>query len=73
MYSVAVIGPLYMAYPNSCRHKFTFLPRLRPYPVRSEGALALDWQLLCFWQLHDCKAYRVQHDLWELSIHIYCV
>ncbi len=27
---LVVIGLLYMAYHDGCRHKFTFLPRLRP-------------------------------------------
>ena len=26
-----VVGLLYMAYPNGCRHKLTFLPRLKPW------------------------------------------
>ena len=34
-----MIGLLYEAYPNGCRHVETFLPKLRPYPVW--GALLL--------------------------------
>jgi len=30
---------LYMAYPDGCRHKTIFLPRLRPYPVRGHRLL----------------------------------
>ncbi len=44
-----VIGLLYMAYPNGCLHKFTFLPRLWPCPVR--GALAL---VYCSVKCHCC-------------------
>ena len=36
---VLVIGLLYMAYPNGCRHKHTCLPRLRPYPMRGHRFL----------------------------------
>jgi len=32
--SLVVIGLVYKAYPDGCRHKHTLLPRLRPYPVR---------------------------------------
>ncbi len=42
-----------MAYPDDCRHKFAFLPRLWPYPV--EGALALvnkaAWLHVCMYRL----------------------
>ena len=31
---LVVIGPVYMAYPGGCRHRYKFLPRLRPY-IRS--------------------------------------
>ncbi len=34
-----VIGLLYTAYPDGCWHQFTFLPRLRPYPVRGHWLL----------------------------------
>ncbi len=33
-YSLVVIGVLYKAYPDSWRHKITFLPRLRHYSMR---------------------------------------
>ena len=33
------IGLLYTACPNGCRHHFTFLPRLRPYPVKEHRLL----------------------------------
>jgi hypothetical protein len=36
---LVVIGLLYMAYPNKCQHKGTFLPRLRPYPMRGHWLL----------------------------------
>ena len=32
---------LYLAYPKGCQHKFTFLPRLRPYSMRGQ------WPLFC--------------------------
>ena len=31
---LVVIGLLYVAYPDGSQHNITFLPRLRPYPVR---------------------------------------
>ena len=37
--TLAVIGLVYKAYPNDCRHKCTFLLRLRPYPVRGHWLL----------------------------------
>jgi hypothetical protein len=36
---LVVIGLVYKAYPDGCRHKYTFLPRLRPYPVRGHQLL----------------------------------
>ncbi len=36
---LVVIGLLYMAYPDGCQHEFTFLPRLRPYPMRGRRLL----------------------------------
>ncbi len=39
--SAVMIGLLYMAYPDGCRLETTFLPRLRPHPVRGH-------HLLCF-------------------------
>ncbi len=41
--SLVMIGLVNKAYPDGCRHKFTFLPRLRPYPVR--GHRLLYWLL----------------------------
>ncbi|KAA6418001.1 MAG: peptidylglycine alpha-amidating monooxygenase [Trebouxia sp. A1-2] len=37
--SVSMQSWSYMAYPNGCQREVTFLPRLKPYPVK--GALAL--------------------------------
>ena len=34
-----VIGLLYMAYSDGNWHKFTFLPRSRPYPMRGHRLL----------------------------------
>ncbi len=38
-YSLVVIGLVYKAYPDGCRNEYTFLPRLRPYPVRGHWTL----------------------------------
>ena len=38
-YSLVVIGLVYKAYPDGCRHKYAFLPRLRPCPVRGHRLL----------------------------------
>jgi len=37
--SLVVIGLVYKAYPDGCRHKYTFLPKPRPYPVRGHWLL----------------------------------
>jgi len=37
--SLVMIGLLYMAYPDGCLPKFTFLPRLTPYPMRGHRLL----------------------------------
>jgi hypothetical protein len=39
--NLVVIGLLYMAYPDGSQHKFTFLPRLRPYPMRGHRLLCI--------------------------------
>ncbi len=39
VFDLVVIGLLYKAYPNGCGHKFTFLPRLRPDPMRGHRLL----------------------------------
>ncbi len=31
LFSLVMIGLVYKAYTNGCRHTYTFLPRLRPY------------------------------------------
>ncbi len=49
---LAVIGLLYMAYPNGCRRRVTLLLRLRPCLVR--GALAL---VHCTGKCHRCCPY----------------
>jgi len=41
-----MIGPLYKTYANGCWHKYTFLPRLRPYPMAL--ALVLPPDHVCF-------------------------
>ncbi len=35
-----VIGLMYMAYPDDCRHTLSSLPRLRPYPTRGHWLLS---------------------------------
>ena len=40
LFNVVVIGLLYMAHPNGCWPKLTFLPRPTPYPMRGPFALA---------------------------------
>jgi len=42
-----MIGLVYKAYPDGCRHKYTYLPRLRPYPVR--GHRLLCWSMTLLW------------------------
>ena len=37
--STVAIGLVYKAYPDGCRHALTFLPRLRPYPMRRHRLL----------------------------------
>ena len=37
--SFVVTGLLYMACPNDCWHKITFLPRLSPNPMKGQSAL----------------------------------
>ena len=39
IFVVVMIGLLYMAYPDGCWHTFTFLPRLRPYPMKGHRLL----------------------------------
>jgi len=43
---LVVIGLMYMAYHDRCRHKVRFLPRLRPHPVRGIGFCFVSF-LLC--------------------------
>jgi len=40
-------GLVYKAYPNGCQRKYTFLPRLRPYPLR--GHWLLYWSVTLLW------------------------
>ncbi len=42
-----MIGLVYLAYPGGCRHKFTFLPRLRPYPIKSHSFLQAEGNVCC--------------------------
>ncbi len=42
--SLVVIGLVYKAYTDGCRHEYTSLPWLRPYPVRGHRLL---WGYLC--------------------------
>ncbi len=40
-FALIVITLLYMVYPDGCRHKNTFPPRLRQFPVRGYWLLSI--------------------------------
>lgn len=51
-----------MAYPNGCRHEFTFLPRLWPFPV----ALAVvSLALLLMWPVLALQQYWTGSGSWQ--------
>ncbi len=69
--NLVVIGLLYMACPDGCRHKITFLPRLRPYPVRGHRLLCcLYTQLLCLTFILRYKPHvSVHYDMNNVYLH----
>ena len=38
---LVVIGHMYIAYPDGCRHEFTFLLRVKRYPIMGHRFLCL--------------------------------
>ena len=71
VYSVLIVTYiLYMAYPNGCWHAFTFLPRLRPYPL-SEHATCLH---VCISMRISMLAEHKHHEALQLTValHVWC-
>ena len=53
-----MIGLLYKADPNACRHEYTFLPRLWPYPVIGHWLQHAPSRL---WQYYACNPGKRPH------------
>ncbi len=74
--SLVVIGLLYMACSDGCIHKFTSVPRLRPYPMRGHWVLYVGQQynsteqpqavinhlLSSMWYPHNITPSSAQHS-----------
>lgn len=59
--NLVVIGLFYMAYPDDCQHRISFLPKLRPYPAKEALALVSHQCTLC--------CVQIEHDKASLELH----
>jgi len=48
-----LMQPVASTWPDGCRRKFTFLPRLRPHPTRGHQLLYCNFTCSC-WEAADC-------------------